>query len=133
MARFQALTNRVLDAELDMIRVQLGLAPSQKAELLREVAALAAWVVRQAGLGRVVAARRGKEVESLAHPAVERLQRKGRSVVGDRLAFDDHEVRQLAKVLDRGFTPSRGLQKALANLASSSRRAPTVRWKKSPA
>ena len=43
MTRFQALTNAVLDQELEMLREHLGLAPGQKAELLREVAALAAW------------------------------------------------------------------------------------------
>ena len=48
MSRFQALTNAVLDAELDRLRVRLGLEPNQKAELLREMAAIAGWVARLA-------------------------------------------------------------------------------------
>jgi hypothetical protein len=63
MARFQALTNNVLDAELEMLRKRLGLDRSQKAELLREVAGLAAWVVRQAEQGREIQARDGQNVE----------------------------------------------------------------------
>ena len=52
MSSFQALTNNVLEAELEMLRERLGLDRSQKAELLREVSALAAWVIRQAERGR---------------------------------------------------------------------------------
>ncbi|MCU0806626.1 MAG: hypothetical protein MUC53_01345 [Candidatus Contendobacter sp.] len=48
MSRFQALTNAVLDAELDRLRARLGLEPNQKAELLREMAAIAGWVARLA-------------------------------------------------------------------------------------
>ena len=54
MSRFQALTNAVLDAELDRLRARLGLEPNQKAELLREMAAIAGWVARQAELGRTI-------------------------------------------------------------------------------
>ena len=57
MSRFQALTNPALDAELDLLRELLALAPNQKAELLREVAAIAGWVVRQAKQGRDIEAR----------------------------------------------------------------------------
>lgn len=60
MARFQALTNSVLEEELEMLRERLGLDPRQKAELLREVSALAAWVVRQAEQGREIEARHGQ-------------------------------------------------------------------------
>ena len=38
----------------EMLRKRLGLDRSQKAELLREVAGLAAWVVRQAEQGREI-------------------------------------------------------------------------------
>ena len=48
MSRFQALTNAVLDTELDRLRARLGLEPNQKAELLREMAAIAGWVARLA-------------------------------------------------------------------------------------
>ena len=67
MSRFQALTNAVLDAELAQLRARLGLEPNQKAELLREMAAIAGWVARQAELGRTIEARRADgEVEPLA-------------------------------------------------------------------
>ncbi len=74
MSRFQALTNAVLDAELDRLRARLGLEPNQKAELLREMAAIAGWVARQAELGRTIEARRDGESEPLLHPALERLR-----------------------------------------------------------
>ena len=43
-----------------MLRKRLGLERSEKAELLREVASLAAWVVRQAEQGRDIQARDGR-------------------------------------------------------------------------
>ncbi|MEZ5584026.1 MAG: hypothetical protein R3F37_15955 [Candidatus Competibacteraceae bacterium] len=64
-SRFQALTNTVLDTELDLLRKRLGLAPNQKAELLREMAALAGWVTHQAEQGRTIEARRDGEIEPL--------------------------------------------------------------------
>jgi hypothetical protein len=57
MSRFQANTNAVLDADLDYLREELGLHPNQKADLLRELTTLAAWIVRQAAAGRSVIAR----------------------------------------------------------------------------
>jgi hypothetical protein len=47
MARFQALTNAVLDTEFDLLRERFGLEPNQKADLLREMALIAGWVARQ--------------------------------------------------------------------------------------
>ena len=130
MPRFQALTNNVLDAELEMLRDRLGLEPSQKADLLREVAVLAAWVVRQAEQGRTIEGRRGDEAEPLVHPALERLRSRKQTPIGERLALSDAEVARLAIVLDRGFQPPPALRKALANLARSRRRPPQLRWKK---
>ena len=133
MSRFQALTNNVLDAELEMLRERLGLDPSQKADLLREVASLAAWVVRQAEKGREIEARQGRTVEPLVHPALDRLRSLRKRRVGRPLALSEGEVERLAAALDRGFNPSAGLRAVLANLASSGRRAPKLRWKKSAA
>jgi hypothetical protein len=131
MSRFQAPTNNVLDAELEMLREQLGLLPNQKADLLREVVSLAAWVVRQAVQGRSIEARRGGEVAPLVHPAIERLQAKGRSRALAPLVLSEAEVGGLTSVLNHGFDPSPGLRKALANLANPKRRPPRLRWKKS--
>jgi hypothetical protein len=133
MGRFQALTNNVLDAELEMLRERLGLKPSQKAELLREVAALAAWVVRQAEQGREIEARQGQRVEPLVHPALQRLRSKEPRAIGERLILTDDQARRLAAALDRGFDPTPALRSALANLSKSERRPPKLRWKKSAA
>lgn len=130
MARFQALTNPVLDLELDMIRERLNLEAHQKAELLRELTALAAWIVRQTELGRVVEARRGDVVEPLVHPAIERLRDRSQTVVGQPIALRPEEVSRLAAILERGFDPPPALQKALANLADPRRRPPRLRWNK---
>jgi len=133
MARFQALTNNVLDAELEMLRGRLGLDRGQKAELLREVAGLAAWVVRQTEQGREVEARDAETVEPLVHPALERVRaRKARSL-GQPLALSGSEVERLAAALDRPFNPPAGLRAALASLASAGRRPPKLRWKKAKA
>jgi hypothetical protein len=133
VARFQALTNNVVDAELEMLRQRLGLEPSQKADLLREVAALAAWVVRQAEQGRVVEGRRGSDAEPLVHPALERLRARKAQAVGERLMLTDTEAVRLARLLDQGFRPPAPLRRALANLASPKRKPPKLRWKKSAA
>lgn len=55
MSRFQALTNPVLDAELDRLR-RRGLEPNPQAELLREMATITVWVARQAEPGRIIEA-----------------------------------------------------------------------------
>jgi hypothetical protein len=133
MARFQALTNNVLDAELEMLRKRLGLERSQKAELLREVASLAAWVVGQAEQGREIQARDGQSVEPLVHPALERVRARKVRPVEQFLALSDSEVQRLAAVLDRPFNPPVGLRAALASLAKAGRRPPKLRWKKAVA
>ena len=128
MSRFQALTNPVLDAELSLLRELLTLEPNQKAELLREVAAIAGWVMRQAKQGRVIEARRDNEVEQLRHPALERLQAGREQPVGDRLILSAAETQRLAAILDHGFDPPPALQAALAHLAQVNRQPPALRW-----
>ncbi|MFO0629315.1 MAG: hypothetical protein U0325_27310 [Polyangiales bacterium] len=133
MSRFQAQTNAVLDEELEAIREELGLEASQKADLLREVTAIAGWVVRQAGRGRAIEARRGDEVERLEHAAVERLRRAREVASLPRLALTDDEARRLASALDAPFAPSPALQASLARLADPRRAPPRVRWPRSGA
>ncbi len=127
------LTNRVVDDELDSVRRKLGLAPSQKAELLREVAALASWVVGQAERGRSIEARHGEEVEALVHPAIERIRGQARQIGGERLALSGAEVSRLAEILDRGYRPTPALRKALSRLAGQRRRPPALRWRRKAA
>lgn len=113
-----------------MLRRRLGLAPSQKAELLREVAALASWVVQQTERGRTVEARSGGEVEPLLHPAIERIRQGSRRGAAERLTLADDEIVRLAAVLDRGFRPTPALRRALSRAASPARKPPRLRWRK---
>jgi hypothetical protein len=130
MARFQALTNPVLDSELEGVRIRLGLLPSQKAELLRELATIVAWIVKQSERGRTIEARRGAEVEELTHPVLDRLRTESEPrAPGHAITLSDEELRQLAEVLERPFEPTPALRKVLGNLAHSSRRPPKIRWK----
>ena len=131
MSRFQALTNTVLDAELEMVRKRLGIESNQKAELLREVTALAAWVVRQSAQGRRVEGRRGRESELLEHPMLEKLRAQRQQSLASQLKLSNDEIVALCAVLDRGFSPTPGLRKAFSNLANPKRRPPQLRWKKS--
>lgn len=130
MARFQAQTNAVLDAQLEELRDLLGLRTGEKAELLREAADLASWVVRQTKAGRRVEARRGREVRVLEHPSLERLlHEQDETVPRVRVALNEEEVACLAKVLRRGFSPTHALRKSLAALANTTRQGPTIRWR----
>jgi len=128
MARFQALTNAVLETDLDLLRTRFGLEPNQKADLLREMAAIAGWVARQAEQGRIIEARRGEAVERLIHPALERLLTASNQPLGEQLTLNDAEIRHLAAVLEQGFDPPPALRTALANLAQSPRLPPPLHW-----
>jgi hypothetical protein len=129
MSRFQAQTNPMLDEEIADLRERLGLRENQKADLLRELAELASWVIRQAEAGRTIEARRGRDVETLRSPAIERLRRKQDESIVERIDLTDAEVERLAEILDRGFTPTLALRKALSHLADPKRRPPRLHWK----
>jgi hypothetical protein len=130
VSRFQAQTNAMLDEELDDLRERLGLRENQKADLLRELAELASWVIRQAEAGRRIEARRGRDVETLQSPAIERLRRKQDESVVERIELSEAEVERLAEILDRGFSPSPALRAALSRLADPQGRPPQLQWKK---
>jgi len=129
MSRFQAQTNAVIEEELDDLRERLGLRANQRADLLREIASLASWVVRQAEAGRSIEARRGRDVEALGNPLLDRLRERRTAGVAGRIALRDSEVERLAAVLDRGFSPTPALRKALSRLAATKRRPPKLRWR----
>ena len=131
MSRFQAQTTTILDEELADLQERLGLRENQKADLLREIAALAAWVIRQAEAGRTIEARRGREVETLQNPAVERLSRARTAGQLERIELTAAEAARLAEVLETGFSPTAALRKALSRLADPKRRPPRLRWKES--
>lgn len=128
MARFQALTNTVLDTELDLLRQRLGLEPHQKADLLREMAAIAGWVARQAASGRVIEAHGDGQPEPLLHPALERLRAGCEKPLGQRLTLNETEINRLAAILEGGFDPPPALRTALAHLGRVKRRPPVLRW-----
>jgi uncharacterized protein (DUF1778 family) len=133
MSRFQAQTTAILDEELSDLRERLGLRENQKADLLREIAALAAWVVRQAEAGCRIEARRGRDVETLRSPAIERLRRQQDQGLVGRIDLTDAEVERLAEILDRGFAPTPALRMALSRLADPKRRPPRLHWKETAA
>jgi hypothetical protein len=132
-SRFQAQINPFLDQELADLRERLGLRENQKADLLREIAALAAWVVRQAEAGRSIEARRGQSVETLRSPALERLSRKQDESRVEHIDLSDAEVERLGEIFDRGFLPTPALRKALSRLVDPKRRPPRLRWKETAA
>jgi hypothetical protein len=133
MSRFQAQTTAPLEEELSHLRERLGLRENQKAELLREIAELAAWVVRQVEAGRRIEARLGRDVETLSSPAIERLNRKQDAGLIGRIDLTEAEVERLAEILDRGFSPTPALRKALSRLADPKRRPPRLHWKETSA
>jgi len=129
MSRFQAQVNAVLDEELDELRERLGLRQNQRADLLREISALASWVVRQAEAGRSIEARSGHDVEALDSPLLDRLRVSRNAGIVGRIELTDSEVERLADVLAGGFSPTPALRKVLSRLSETKRRPPKIRWK----
>jgi hypothetical protein len=122
VARFQALTNPVLDAELETLRQEMGLRDNQKAELLREIAAIAGWVIAQARAGRVIEARGPDGVEVLHHPAVD-----GRDVL-ERVVLSPAEADRLEALLAAEPEPSPALRQTLERLLELDATPPSPRW-----
>lgn len=135
MSRFQAQTNAVLNDELEELRRRLGLRDNQKADLLRELTALAAWVVRQATEGRAVLARGEDDVQELVHPVIDRVRRirDQAATPPSRLELNDEETGRLAEILDRGFDPPPALLQCLRRLTDPERKAPELTWTDAPA
>lgn len=121
MSRFQALTNSVLDQELDALREEMGLRENQKAELLRELAAIASWVFAQARVGRVIEARGPGGVEILRHPSLNPRHDF------EHVVLAPDEADRLAALLDRDAPPSPALRATLQRLATPSA-PPELRW-----
>lgn len=130
MSRFQAKTNAVLDEELERLRRHLGLRRNQKADLLRELTALASWVVRQATEGRAVIARGEDDLRELDHPVIERIRRNQQRAATSptRLELSDDETGRLAEILDRGFDPPPALLECLRRLVDANRKVPELTW-----
>ena len=133
MARFQAQTNSVLEDELDEVRERLGLEEHQKAELLRELAALASWLIEQAAAGREIQALGRDGIFPCRHATLDRVRMESRaSPTGARLELSDAEVTRLADVLEGGFQPTDELRDSLRRLADRDRQAPDITWREEP-
>ncbi|MEZ4266228.1 MAG: hypothetical protein R3F39_07605 [Myxococcota bacterium] len=115
---------------MEELRRGLGLRDNQKADLLRELTSLAAWVVRQATEGRAVLARGDDGVQELVHPVIDRLRRirDQAATASRRFELNDDETRRLAEILDRGFAPPPALVESLRRLGDPERRAPELTW-----
>ncbi len=124
MARFQALTNPLLDAELEQLRQEMGLRENQKAELLREMAAITSWVFAQARAGRSIEARGPDRVEELRHPALRARQGLAHVVLSAE------EAERLITLMDAETWPNPRLAETLAHLKDPERVAPELRWSK---
>jgi len=118
MAHFLAETNTALERVLDELRARLGLEAHQEADLLRKLAALASWVIQQAEAGRQIDARE----------ALEKLEADPSQQLMTRILLDDDQVRRLAAVLDRGYSPTPALRRLLASLADPEHRPPEPKW-----
>jgi len=62
---------------------------------------------------------------------VEQLFSKQDEGVAERMELTDSEAELLAKILDRGFSPTPALRKALSRLADPKRQPPRLHWKES--
>lgn len=83
--------------------------------------------------GRRIEARRGRDVETLRSPAIERLSRKQAEGLSGRIDLTDAEVERLAEILDRGFSPTPALREVLSRLADPKRQPPRLHWKETVA
>ncbi len=126
MSRFQAQTNAVLTLELDHLQAELGLRLHQKADLLRELAAITSWVVQQSAQGRQVQASGDDGVHILQHPTLERLRDNARE--SHELRLSDEESRRLSELMEREFELPPALKEALRRIASEDRRPPEIVW-----
>lgn len=122
MSRFQAQTSTVLDEELELLREEMGLREHQKAELLREMAAIASWVFTQARAGRVVEARGPDGTERLHHAALR--PRRGLEPV----VLAEAEAERLIALLDSDRWPNVAAEETFRRLAAQGREPPSIRW-----
>ncbi|MCX4240416.1 hypothetical protein [Paraliomyxa miuraensis] len=113
-----AQTDSGLDRALDELRQRLGLGEDQETDLLHRLAALASWVIRQAEAGRPIE----------AQEVLDQLEADPNQQLMTRLQLDDEQVRRLAEVLDRGYSPTPALRRLLASLVDPEHRPPDPKW-----
>lgn len=118
MSQFLAETNTVLESALEDLRRRLGFEEHQETDLLSKLAALASWVIEQAEAGRPIE----------AQEVLEQLEADPSQQLMTRIALDDEQVRRLAEVLDRGYSPTPALRKLLTSLADPGHQPPEPKW-----
>ena len=122
MARFQAQTNAVLERGLDEVREAMGLEPAQKADLLREMTVITAWVLRQAQAGRDIVAEGPDGREVLDTPALHAHRERPTPV-----RLDEQELEALAHVLAE--PPSPAWLHTVGRALDAATAPPTIRWR----
>lgn len=131
MARFQAKTNAATETSLESLQKQLNMRENQKADLLREVTALAQWVVSQAALGRTLLAQ-GEDgaQEELRHPLLERLRElhAQSQIQPQRIDLSESEAQAIHELLSQPFRATPGLLASLKRLSDPDRKAPVIQW-----
>jgi uncharacterized protein (DUF1778 family) len=118
MAHFLAETDSMLDRALDELRQRLGLDEHQESDLLQKLAALASWVIQQAEAGHRIE----------AQEVLERLEADPSQQLMTRILLDDEQVRRLAEVLERGYSPTPALRRLLASFADPDHEPPEPKW-----
>lgn len=118
MSQFLAQTNGALDVVLEDLRQRLGLDEDQESNLLQKLAALASWVIQRAEAGHRIE----------AQEVLEKLQADPSQQLMTRILLDDDQVRRLAEVLDRGYSPTPALRRLLASLADPEHVPPEPKW-----
>jgi hypothetical protein len=73
------------------------------------------------------------QAQTNAIPAIERLNRKQDEGLVRRIDLTDAEAKRLAEILDRGFSPTPTLFKALSRVADPKRQPPRLHWKETAA
>lgn len=126
MSRFQAQTNSVLELELNQIQAKLGLRHNQKADLLRELAAITSWVIRQSTDGRIVQAKGTDGVKVLRQPSIERIRQSAHQP--HEINLTKEEAQRLSEIMSGEFTPPPVLKEMLRRLASDDRKPPPIVW-----
>ncbi len=101
-----------------------GEKSNQKADLLRGLTTLAAWVIRQVVEGRDVLAKDANDIRELHHPILEKIRQRGE--VETTLQFSDEETQRLAKIMNQSFNPPPALRESLRRLASPVRDSPEL-------
>jgi uncharacterized protein (DUF1778 family) len=118
MAHFMAQTDSALDRTLEELRARLGLEEHQETDLLEKLAGLASWIIQQAEAGRRIEARE----------VLDQLEADPSQQLMTRIVLDDDQVRRLAEILDRGYSPTPALRRLLESLADPNHRPPEPTW-----